>query len=354
MVALAVASCQKATDAPRTFAPIASVIEVVPDGGADQTYTGVIRARIESAPGFRVGGKIAERLVDPGQTVRRGQALMRLDPSDLALDASAQIANVAAAKARSDQADADLRRFQGMVEQGAISAQVYDQAKSGADTARAQLTAVEAQSKVARNARAYAVLTADADGVVQEILAEPGQVVAAGQSVIRLAHAGPREAAVDLPETVRPVLGSPAQATLYGRDGPPLLGRLRQLSQSADPATRTYEARYVLDGAGASAALGATVTLSLSGSNRRDDDEASVPLGSLYDPGPGPGVWLVHGDHVAFQPVRVTGLTAESAQVSGVPRGALIVALGADQFRQGQRIRPAPLPGAVAPAGSAR
>jgi RND family efflux transporter MFP subunit len=270
---------------------------------------------------------------------------MRLDPSDLALDATAQIANVAAAKTKSLQADADLRRLQGLVEQGAIAAQTFDQAKADADSAKAQLATAEAQAKVARNAQSYAVLTADADGVVQDILAEPGQVVAAGQSVVKLAHAGPREAAIDLPETVRPALGAPAQAFLYGRDGLPLSAHLRQLSQSADAATRTYEARYVLDGAGANAPLGATVTVTLSPTAGSERDAVSVPLGALYDPGPNPGVWLVQNDRVAFQRVKVKGLTAESATIAGVTPGAWIVALGADQLRQGERIRPASLPG---------
>jgi RND family efflux transporter MFP subunit len=344
VAALAVAGCQKTADDPRTLPPLASVIDVHADAGVGEMFAGVIRARIESALGFRVGGKIAERLVDPGQTVRRGQALMRLDPSDLALDATAQTANVAAARAKSLQADADLRRLAGLVEQGAIAAQTFDQAKADADTANAQLATAEAQAKVARNARNYAVLTADADGVVQDILAEPGQVVAAGQSVVKLAHAGPREAAVDLPETVRPALGSVAQVSVYGRDGVLLPAHLRQLSQTADAATRTYEARYVLDGAGSDAPLGATVTVTLPQTAGREYGAVSVPLGALYDPGPSPGVWLVRNDRVAFQPVKVKGLTAEAATISGVASGARVVALGADQLRQGERIRPANIP----------
>jgi RND family efflux transporter MFP subunit len=354
LAALAVAGCQKTADDPRTLPPLVSVIAVHADAGAGETFTGVVRARIESALGFRVAGKIAERLVDPGQTVRRGQALMRLDPSDLALDTAAQAANVAAAKAKSVRADADLKRLLGLVEQGAIAAQTYDQAKADADSAKAQLATAEAQAKVAVNARSYAVLTADADGVVQEVLAEPGQVVSAGQSIVKLAHAGPREAAVDLPETVRPALGSSAQAFVYGRDSRPLPARLRQLSQSADPVTRTYEARYVPSGAGEDAPLGATVSVALSRTSERDADQVSVPLGALYDPGPSPGVWLVRDDHVAFQPVKVMGLAAESATITGVTPGARVVALGADQLRQGQRVRPLILPGVATAPESAR
>lgn len=336
--------CGHPAEDPRTAPPLVSVVRVAGDGGGGQSFTGVVRARIESDLGFRVAGKIAERLVDAGQAVRRGQVLMRLDPVDLALAADAQGAAVAAAKARAIQADADLKRLQGLVERGAVSAQTFDEAKAGADSARAQLDAAEAQARVEGNARGYAVLVADADGVVEDTLAEPGQVVAAGQAVVRLAHAGPREAEANLPETVRPALGASATAILYG-GGAAITAHLRQLSQSADPATRTYAARYVLDGAGANAPLGATVTITLPSSGAPDG--TVVPLGALYDPGPGPGVWRVDGDRVVFQPVKLVSLEVDTAKVSGLPAGETIVGLGADRLRQGQTIRTAPLPGAA-------
>jgi len=341
--ALTLTGCEHPPRDPRTLPPLVGVVDVQDGGGAGQSFTGVVRARIESDLGFRVGGKIVERLVDPGQAVRRGEALMRLDPADLALAAAAQTAGVAAARARATQADADLKRLDGLVERGAVSAQTYDEAKAGAESARAQLAAAEAQARVSGNARAYALLVADADGVVETTLAEPGEVVAAGQTVVRLAHAGPREAAADLPETVRPPLGSMATATLYGGPGPSLPARLRQLSQSADPTTRTYEARYVLEGDGPTPTLGATVTVTLPAVAGRDG--VAVPLGAIYDPGPGPGVWRVRGDRVAFQPVRILALGGESAEVAGLSPGTRIVGLGADRLREGETVRPTALPG---------
>lgn len=343
--AAALAACGRPGQDPRTLPPLVSVVDVQSGEGGGQSFTGVVRARIESDLGFRVGGKIAERLVDPGQSVRRGQALLRLDPNDLALSADAQNAAVAAAKARSIQADADLKRLQGLVDHGAVSAQTWDEAKAGADSARAQLASAEAQARVAMNARGYAILAADADGVVEDLLAEPGQVVAAGQAVVRLAHAGPREAAANLPETVRPAIGSSATARLYGSAAAPMTARLRQISQAADPATRTYEARYVLQNADA-APLGATVTVTLPGAATAEG--ARVPLGAVYDPGPGPGVWRVDHDRIAFQAVKLLAMDAETATVAGISPGARIVALGADHLREGQHIRTALLPGLIA------
>src|ERR1700739_945007 len=133
---------------------------------------------------------------------------------------------------------------------------------------------------VARDQGDYSLLLADSDGIVVQTLAEPGQVVAAGQTVVKLAHAGPREAVLNLPETVRPAIGSPALARVYGRASAPSAAHLRQLSDAADPATRTYEARYVLDGEASLAPLGATVTVSVATAGTTE--AAEVPPGALY------------------------------------------------------------------------
>ena len=182
-------------------------------------------------------------------------------------------------------------------------------------------------------------LVADADGIVIETLAEPGQVVTAGQTVVKLAHSGPREAAVNLPETLRPALGSTAYATLYGNTMRVPV-RLRQLSGAADPQTRTFEARYILEGAAANAPLGATVTVHLSGSV--GTHLLQVPVASVLDQGKGPGIWLLNPSTstVSFQPVEIRQVGGESATISGnVHTGQQVVALGVHLLRDGQRVR---------------
>ncbi|HYR91290.1 MAG TPA: efflux RND transporter periplasmic adaptor subunit, partial [Terriglobia bacterium] len=199
--------------------------------------------------------------------------------------------------------------------------------------------AAAAQEKIARDQGDYSILYADSDGTVVQTLAEPGQVVAAGQTVVKLAHAGPREAAVYLPETVRPVLGSVAQATLYGADKS-APARLRQLSDSADPATRTFEARYVLEGKNAGAPLGATVTIRLPMPNTAGS--LVVPNAAITDRGNGPGVWIVDNATrtVTFRPVTILRLSVEETYLGGGLRtGEHIVALGAHLLTEGQRIR---------------
>jgi len=233
----------------------------------------------------------------------------------------------------------DEARYRQLTADGWVSRQRYDQAKAAADSAEAQLAAAEAQADVARNEAGYSRLLADADGTVVETLAEPGQVVAAGQTVVKLAHAGPREATVNLPETVRPAIGSPALARVYGSASVPSPAHLRQLSDAADPSTRTYEARYVLDGDASRAPLGATVTISVATDGTTE--AAEVPLGALYDDGKSSGVWVVdpHSSSVLLRAVQVRRLAKEIAVVSGVEPGERVVALGAHLLHQGERVR---------------
>jgi RND family efflux transporter MFP subunit len=212
--------------------------------------------------------------------------------------------------------------------------------KASAEAARAQLKAAEAQARAARNASAYALLVADLDGVIVETLAEPGQVVAAGQTVIRLAQQGPREAVVQLPETLRPALGSPAQASLYGRVGVVVPTRLRELSSAADPLTRTFQARYVLEGPLADSALGATVTVNVPADGGAAD--LRVPVGALFDPGGGPGVWTVvdQPSHVTWRSVKVNRIEDDTVSVSeGLKPGDRVVSLGAHILHEGQEVR---------------
>lgn len=336
----ALAGCHRAETDPRTQPPLVRTAIAQPAEGGTREFTGVVSARVQSDLGFRVGGKVVERLVNAGEVVRRGQPLMRIDRTDLALATTASLGTVEAARARAIQTAADERRLRDLVSAGAVSASAYDQAKAASDAAQAQLRAALAQANVARNEARYSTLAADADGTVVETLAEPGQVVAAGQVVVRLAHAGPREASVDLPETLRPAIGSTATATIFGNNAVSQ-ARLRQLSDAADPTTRTYEARYVLEGAATKAPLGATVSIRVPVPGLTAT--AHVPLAAIYDNGLGPGVWMVGaGPHptVSWRPLTLVALGEEDATVRGKLRpGERFVALGAHLLHQGEAVR---------------
>ncbi len=341
LAALSLTGCKAEGDQdPRTAAALVRVAVVQPAGQSERAFTGVVSARVLSNLGFRVSGKVTERLVDTGEVVHAGQPLMRIDNNDLGLAIAAKQQAVAAAKARLIQAAADEIRYRNLYPTGATSKESYEKAKADADSARATLAAAEADAQVARNQGDYSLLFADADGTVVETLAEPGQVVAAGQIVIKLAHAGPREAAIFLPETIRPDVGSRAEASLYGTDDIRGPAHLRQLSDAADPQTRTYEARYVLDGNAAKAPLGATVTIRIQ--ENRMSDFVEVPLSAIDDDGNRQGVWTIDrkSASVSFQPVKVKQLHEETVTLSeGLSVGQEIVALGGHLLHEGEKIR---------------
>jgi RND family efflux transporter MFP subunit len=326
---------------PRQELPIVRLATAARVTGSERGFTGVVGARVESNLGFRVAGKIVERLVNVGQQVKAGQPLMRIDETDLRLALTARRNAVTAARASVVQTDADERRYANLVSDGWTSRQRYEQAKAASDTANAQLAAAEAEAQVAENQATYSVLVADADGTVIQTLGEPGQVVSAGQTVVRLAQAGPREAVVALPETIRPAIGSVAEARLYGSDGRRHMAHLRQLSDSADAQTRTYEARYVLDGEAAAAPLGATVTIRLA--SQETQPEVQVPLGAVLDDGRTTGVWVFDSaaSTVHFRSVKVARVTSESAVISGLSSDDRVVSLGAHLLQEGVRVRTA-------------
>jgi RND family efflux transporter MFP subunit len=325
--ALALSACggHKETADPRTGPPTVRVATAGEATAVGRVFTGIVTGRVQSDLGFRVPGKVVQRLVDAGQTVKAGQPLMRIDRTDyaLALDAI---------RAKAVQTAADERRYRDLVSAGAVSASTYDQIKAAADAAQAQMRA-------AQNEASYSLLVADADGVVMQTLAEPGQVVAAGQPVVKLAHAGPREATISLPETLRPAIRSIARARVYGAatDNGAVL---RQLSDFADPVTRTFEAKYVLEGAAASAPLGATVEVSLPDS--RSASGQKIPLAALFDNGRGSGVWVVDpkSSTLIWRPVQVGAVSDESATLTGgLNAGDRFVSLGAHLLHQGQKVQ---------------
>jgi RND family efflux transporter MFP subunit len=328
-----------APDDPRSAPPIVAVAEARAVRDTERAFTGSIAARVQSNLGFRVPGKIVERLVDVGERVVAGQPLMRIDENDLSLAVSAKQNATAAARATAVQTRADEKRYADLATKGWVTKQRYEQAKAALDSAEAQLAAAEAEAEVAQNEAEYSLLKADADGTVVETLGEPGQVVSAGQVVIRLAHAGAREATVALPEAVRPAIGSLAQAGIYGGGQKRWPARLRQLSDSADPQTRTFEARYVLDGDAAAAPLGATVTIWIADESAAEAVE--VPVGAILDDGHTTGVWAVDlgTSKVSFRQVTIRRLGEETAIVSGIAPGQRVAALGAHLLHDGATIR---------------
>jgi RND family efflux transporter MFP subunit len=315
----------------RVTHPVVSTVET-------SEYTGSVHARIESELGFRVAGKITARLVDPGTLVHRGQALMRLDPTNLALTASAARQRLVAAEADATRAAAEEERQSRLLAEGAISQASYDAARAARDATAAMQRSAEAASHDAQLNLDYATLCADSDGVVLDVLAEPGQVVAPGTPIIHLAEAGPREALIAIPETAVADLPREAVAQIYGNHQA-IEAHLRELSGAADPITRTFAARFALADDGSHAPLGATITLRLQAAR---DASTVVPLAALHDGGEGMGVWVVTASsHIVFRRVSVTGLGQETATLApgALSSDDVIVALGAHLLRADEAVR---------------
>ncbi|NVN89581.1 MAG: efflux RND transporter periplasmic adaptor subunit [Desulfuromonadales bacterium] len=318
-------------------------VTVFSAGSDSMEYTGVIHARTESDLGLRVSGKILKKLVKAGDHVKRGQALMQLDPTDLQLAANAAQSSVEAARAQNKRALADELRQRELVAIKAVSVQEYEQAKSAADATTAQLNSAIAYSRQLINQALYAVLRADADGVIMDIPADVGQVVSAGNVVVRLAQDGAREAVVNLPEGNLKLAKNRAIASLYADSGQTFPAKLRELSAMADPLTRTYQARYSLDGFGRNAPLGATVTVHLYGEARNVAmQQYEIPVGALYDGGTGTSVWVINPNTstVSRRRVAIAKLGSETALVSsGLAPGERILALGAHLVKEGERVK---------------
>jgi RND family efflux transporter MFP subunit len=311
-------------------------------GASSQTgtaYAGTIRSRVEQNLAFRVGGKIIERRVNLGDRVSPGQLLMRLDPTDYSDGVDAAVAAVAAARSVAVRANANYERVNSLASSGSTSVDMVEQARAAKDSADAGLKAAEAQLATVRNQRAYTELRADIAGVVVELPAEAGQVTAAGQPVIKLAQVGAPEAVVGLPQANH-TAGETAQVTVFGATGAVYNGRLRQISAAADPSTRLFEARYVLDASLADAPLGSTVQVTPSGGDAAPSS-LDVPLSALVDKGQGTRVWVIDAKgSVRAKPVTVARFNEETASISsGLSQGDVIVAAGAQLLNEGQVVQ---------------
>src|SRR5688572_25405948 len=201
LAAAAIAGCkgEAAIEEKEVVRPVKVAVVAAAPQGRTLTYSGVVRPRIESSIGFRVGGKIVERAVNAGDRVKVGQLIARLDDTDLKLAENSARAAVAAARTRRDVTQVNLDRAKPLLPQGYISQAAYDVRRNDYDAAVSALETAEAQLRQAANTVGYASLAADKAGIVTAVMGEPGQVVSPGQPVIAIAEAGEIEVAIVVP-----------------------------------------------------------------------------------------------------------------------------------------------------------
>ena len=307
---------------------------------AAREFVGVVRARYETDLGFRVAGKIVTRIVNVGDRVRAGDIVARLDPQDLKLQTESAEAELAAAKSNLTQATADAERYTSLKARGYAAIADYDRKIWAKDEADGRLERARRSLDMARNQLAYAELKADSDGVITATPAEPGQVVAIGQAVARLAHRGEKEAVVALPETwLGEARRVEASVRLWSDPDRSFPARLRELSPQADAVTRTYLARFTIEDPDDVVALGMTATVTLT--RPADARVAKLPLAAILNRGIGPSVYVVddNGTLVRRQ-VTVSSVTEEAALVtSGLHEGDKVVTLGVHKLNPGDKVR---------------
>ena len=341
LIAIALAGCdEKVAEKPAPSRPVLVATVHYEQESPERSFVGTIKPRIETDMGFRVPGKVARRLVEVGQTVDVGQPLATLDEVDLKLQAEQAEAEFSAATGVLAQAGAAEQRAKDLRAKGWATDAQLDQAKATADEARARLNRAERSVELTKNSLSYATLVADSRGVVTATLVDPGQVVASGQVAIRVARFAEKEAVVAIPETlVGRAKDGVAAVTLWSEPNKKYAAKLREIAPSADPATRTYLAKFSLPGAGENVSLGMTATLTLA--DQQTERVARLPLSSLYSQGGDPSFYVVDDKgEIALKPVTVKSYESNCVVISGgVEEGAKIVVLGVQKLDPTQKVR---------------
>ena len=325
------AACGKSEPPPESPRPVLTSILGVDTRDRTTTYSGDVRSRYETSLGFRISGKISARLVDAGALVKAGDVLARLDPADTELSA-------ASADAQLELAEADMRRYRELRGKNFVSA-------SALDAKETAFKAAKAQTNLAHNQGAYTVLRADHAGVVESVAAEAGQVVAAGQTVVRLARTDELEVAIAIPESRRSAvqLQQPVDIRLWSDEQARYKGRVRELSPSTDAATRTYAARISINQPDEKILLGMTASVTFPDDEATADGETklSVPLTAIFQQEGKPALWIVGADQtVALKPVTVVAYDEKKAVLSGgVKAGERYVVAGVHKLAAGEKIK---------------
>jgi RND family efflux transporter MFP subunit len=306
-------------------------------------YTGEIRARHEVDLAFRVGGKIAARLVDTGAEIKPGQPLARLDPADLELAAAAARAQLAAAESDHATARAERERYAGLLTRKFVSQAAFDAKDNAFNSAQARLEQARSQSRISGNQAAYGVLSSEFPAIVTAVVADAGQVVSAGQAVLRVARPEEKEVAIAIPESRLAELKAARNlaVNLWAEPKITLRGELRELSPAADPATRTYAARIRILNPPPEVRLGMTARVAL---DNASDATLLVPLSAVIDLGQGPLVRVVEDGKVASRPVQVAQFREDGVAIaSGLQAGELVIVSASGKLVDGQEVQARPV-----------
>ncbi|WP_045226281.1 efflux RND transporter periplasmic adaptor subunit [Methyloterricola oryzae] len=305
-------------------------------------FAGEVTARRETALAFRVAGKVVTRLVEVGDRVRKGQVIARLDANDYRLATQNLKAQLTAARAECEFSRADLARYRELLDQNIIAPPEFDRRQTAYTGAKERVAALSAQLEQTANQLRYSELTAERDGVISGFSVEAGDVIAAGQSVARLAQLDEKEVTVHVPEQsigdVTP--GQAVEVSLWSQGERRFRGSVREVAPAADPATRTYRVKAALLDGRDQALLGMTATVWLT---TTEPTVPVIPRSAVFtthqDPKQ-PKIWLLDADTVRSVPVTLgRALDGEHIEVAGVAPGQTIVSAGVQRLIEGQAVR---------------
>lgn len=341
VLALALSACSPVPAPPE---PIRAVKVLTVGASSFQSapeFAGEVRARIESRLGFRVAGKLVRRQAELGQRVKAGEVLAQLDPQDLRLAADAARAQVAAALTNRELAAADFKRYASLKDQNFISGADLERRESALKAAQAQLDQAQAQLSAQRNQAGYATLVADVAGVVTGVDAEPGQVVAAGSPVVRIAQDGPRDVVFSVPEDKVAMMraGSDVAVRLWAGSRM-LAGKVREVSASADPVTRTFQVKVSVEGPEAPA-LGSTVSVLPQSLGHDGATVIKLPTSALRQEGLATAVWVLEPTTMTLRSQSIQIATADgndAVVASGLQPGMVVVSAGVHVLSPGQKV----------------
>lgn len=342
LIAPGLSACQEETAAEAPPRPVKAVIVHEEPGVSMRSFSGDIRPQTESPLGFRIAGKIVDRLVDTGDGVAVGQVIARLDDTDLLLSEASARAAVQSAKTRLAVARDALARAQSLRPKGFTPQAILDQRQLETDAAEAALEAAEAQLRQAANATGYAVLKADKAGIVTALRAEAGQVVEAGAPVILLAETDKREVALGVPEqdVTHLALGQDADLSLWADPSVKARGRVSEIAGQADSGSRTYAVRVLIDNPPTGMRLGMTATATLKLAD--GSPFMAVPLTALTEIEGRKAVFVADRMTSKVTPrfIETSGVSAESVKVTrGLTPGDAVVTAGVQFLRDGMQVR---------------
>lgn len=340
-------ACNRADYKPQEIPAVRTVKVISADSGIALVFASEIQPRYQTALSFRVGGKLLSRDVLLGSHVTQGQVLAHLDPADLKLSAKASQAEVASVAADVVNAKAELVRYRQLYKRKYVSSAAYEIKKTVYDAAVAKLKAAKAQAAVSANQANYANMTADFDGVITAVNADPGQFVTAGQPIVKLARIDSLDAVINVAESQIQAVREAKYVNirLWALPSKTYTGHIREIAGAADIASRTYEVKIQIDNPDNDLKLGMTATVAMHGANELAGATTLIPLTALENNGQHAIVYVINKDnHLSKRNVTVAQYRERDALITtGLQPGERLVASGVNKLRDGELVKPIPV-----------